>query len=347
MADFGKSYKKYPDSFFNLMNNNRLIMIADKTLLNFKLVDISTYRDCIMGVAILWIITYHYEFEGLLAKITDKGFVGVDMFIFVSGFGLFYSMAKNNDVLAFYRKRVIRIIPMYYIMGLINEIATMHFTLGDFMWKYSTLGFWTDGNYGFGWFIPSIIALYLFYPFIHRTIFNKENIETKVLIIIFSICSFFIIYDVLYKSIISVDHFLLLYRLPIFLGGAFFAYKLFSAKETNNQFLLISIFVLPLVLIRFASSEAKMVFLSTSFVAPIVMVLTCSLVKKIVLLQTVRNIGKASLEIFFIHLIVYTVYKNTGVQLVNYNVDRLVLVILVLPLGIVVHEMWSRLLAKF
>ena len=58
----------------------------------FKLQHISNFRTELMGLAILWIMAFHLEFMQipLLPYITQYGYAGVEIFMFVSGFGIFF-----------------------------------------------------------------------------------------------------------------------------------------------------------------------------------------------------------------------------------------------------------------
>lgn len=56
--------------------------------------DISAYRSALMGVAILWIMFYH---SALNLPILNNGYLGVDIFFFLSAIGLCYSFEKNSD----------------------------------------------------------------------------------------------------------------------------------------------------------------------------------------------------------------------------------------------------------
>ena len=61
------------------------------TNLSFELKDISTYRSELMGWSILWIMMLHFTFTQVkpLGFIAQYGFAGVDIFMLVSGLGLF------------------------------------------------------------------------------------------------------------------------------------------------------------------------------------------------------------------------------------------------------------------
>ena len=76
--------------------------------------DISTFRSELMGWSILWIMMLHFTFNQIkpLGFIAQYGFAGVDIFLFVSGFGLFYSLNKDHNLVSFYRKRLLRILRL-------------------------------------------------------------------------------------------------------------------------------------------------------------------------------------------------------------------------------------------
>ena len=60
---------------------------------------LSKHRSAIMGFAILWIMLFHLhvsvDFTPFMI-IKRLGYGGVDIFLFLSGFGLYYSCSKEN-----------------------------------------------------------------------------------------------------------------------------------------------------------------------------------------------------------------------------------------------------------
>lgn len=135
----------------------------------FSLKDVSTYRSELMGWSIVWIMMLHFGFYTLkpLGFVAQYGYAGVDIFLFVSGFGLFYSLDKKPLLLSFYRKRLIRIFPAYYLVGAFASIIVFHDTILQYLFRYSTIGFWTGGAY-FEWYVPSLLLLYLLAPFLKQ-----------------------------------------------------------------------------------------------------------------------------------------------------------------------------------
>ena len=97
--------------------------------------DISTYRGELFGASILSVVLYHYfaiflntEAPNTVIRILTKfynsavGSVGVDIFIILSGFGLYYSLSRREKLSAFYRKRVYRVVLPYLVCGLVYWI---------------------------------------------------------------------------------------------------------------------------------------------------------------------------------------------------------------------------------
>ena len=63
---------------------------------------ISKYRSQVMGIAILWIILFHAKAQGIkiphmqfLNYILNHGNLGVEIFLFVSGIGMYFSLSKG------------------------------------------------------------------------------------------------------------------------------------------------------------------------------------------------------------------------------------------------------------
>ena len=88
---------------------------------------ISTYRSELMGYSILWIMMLHFTFIQVktLGFVAQYGFAGVEIFMMVSGFGLFFSLDKNASLKRFYKKRLLRIFSTYYNIRHLREPAAL------------------------------------------------------------------------------------------------------------------------------------------------------------------------------------------------------------------------------
>ena len=92
-----------------------------------SLESLSTYRNVLMGLEILLIIIFHFTEDCRLYDVRYGGWVewfdiyihssGVDMFLLLSGMGLYFSMKKGTGQKAFYRKRFEKILIPYVIVA--------------------------------------------------------------------------------------------------------------------------------------------------------------------------------------------------------------------------------------
>lgn len=148
--------------------------------MNKALNAISKYRTAVMGIAILGVMIGHCKsewhvsiFNKLIGVFCYSVFTGG--FLFLSGFGLFFSMSKKPNVSEFYSKRVKRLlipwfcigVPYFGLMDIVHNGAWR-----DFLWHISTLAFWRSGNYSGMWYVSVIVMLYLVYPWFHRLAFR-------------------------------------------------------------------------------------------------------------------------------------------------------------------------------
>ena len=84
---------------------------------------LSKYRTQLMGLAMLLILIFHTGIDvksvNVIRSIKDIGDVGVDIFLLLSGIGLYFSYSKNNDKKYFYKKRVLRILPTFIPVAIV------------------------------------------------------------------------------------------------------------------------------------------------------------------------------------------------------------------------------------
>ena len=72
---------------------------------------IGACRDEIKGAAILWVVFFHAQLGlgGLLYDVQKIGYGGVDMFLFLSGFGLYHSLSRDADAGRYLLRRARRL----------------------------------------------------------------------------------------------------------------------------------------------------------------------------------------------------------------------------------------------
>ena len=153
---------------------------------------LSKYRAQLMGVATLMIIMCHANPYGVqlprvLSRIFSYGNIGVDIFLFVSGVGLTYSLdkvkfANFEELWQWYRRRYVRILLPYLLISLtILPLKTWLDTDGNWLrmlCDVTTLPFWT--HHRSAWFVALLIPLYLLTPLFYRVIISKSIRKTIV-----------------------------------------------------------------------------------------------------------------------------------------------------------------------
>ena len=77
---------------------------------------LTEYRNELFGIATLMIVLCHsvsiVPFPESLGHLISYGTMGVNIFLFLSGIGLYYSLKNNGDYLEFYKKRFVRVLEM-------------------------------------------------------------------------------------------------------------------------------------------------------------------------------------------------------------------------------------------
>lgn len=203
-----------------------------------KLSLLSKYRTHIMGAAMIWVMWFHSLFTGkteVAHFIHDIGFYGVDMFLLVSGMGLYFSMRKSKNALDFYKKRAVRILPAYLIVAISwylfykTDVST-----GDKILSILGINYFRGTVYSrpeyFDWFIPTLIVLYLLVP-LYDKLFQKVQVKWKLTALMCLISPVLCIIGYHTHTLPLYGSFV---RIPVFLIGYCVGYFLYEKKEEQK-----------------------------------------------------------------------------------------------------------------
>lgn len=199
---------------------------------------ISKYRTQIMGAAMMWIMWFHSPFYGktdVFHFIHNIGFYGVDMFLMVSGLGLYFSMRKSKGAGEFYKKRLLRILPAYLIVTICwYAFYKTDLSFGDKLLSVLGINYFRGSIYGrpeyFDWFLPTLMALYLIVPWYDK-LFQRVSVKWKFTLLMCMISPILCIVgyntgrQVLYGSFV---------RIPIFFIGYAIGWFLYEKKEEQK-----------------------------------------------------------------------------------------------------------------
>lgn len=185
---------------------------------------VSRNRTFIMGIAMILVVLYHQNFEneGVFWDIFHLyGYWGADLFLFISGMGIAYSLEKNTTR-KYYINRCWRLLPACLITGIISlafirlrgSMDTLQFPI----WFYLT----SMTN----WYITAIIVYYVVAPFLFA-LTKKSGYLFLVLTIILTLLYLYKVYQFLipyyytYRWYVeaTVSH------LPVFVFGMYIGIK--------------------------------------------------------------------------------------------------------------------------
>lgn len=324
---------------------------------------ISKHRGVLMGLTIISILIFHFTedcvnndynlFSWVVNYKTYVGSCGVDIFLFLSGFGLYYSYKKNPDRKNFYQKRLIRILipyalvalPSWIILDTILTNAGLKQALRDFLF----LSFFTDGTKWF-WYILLILICYFLYPYMFEYIDNEENDKIKMLHIFVFISMLDVLLQLYNPTLFSRIE-IALTRFPAFFAGCLIGKASYQNKKIGSGTILVCI--LPFLLLFFKETSKSVLsryllgaagivtalFIAMTLELPAAKKLRCTLLKNVV-----EWFGNYSLELYLIHVAVRKIMnlKDLPTHRIRYYILMLVISII---LSLIVKKL-SNLLAN-
>ena len=174
-----------------------------------------------MGVAALWIMLFHSTIQvpiRIVEIFCRLGYLGVDIFMFISGFSMRHSYDRSVDCKDFYLKRIKRIIPAFIPFAVVWWIYNIFFEYGSFA-RFVDIVSVSDLFMlivTFRWFVPCICLFYLITPFIDRVVNKNDDIYPTVILLIISI-----LMAMPFAIIGSSVALMMLIRLPEYIVGYF------------------------------------------------------------------------------------------------------------------------------
>ena len=205
-----------------------------------KLSIINDTRIILLGIASLMFMFCHTHkinyleiiniswIGNLVHFIRKTSNIGVDIFLFLSGIGLYLSMTKNT-LRKYYKNRFIKIIPKYLIILIIYSFFVTDMNGLRIFQTLLGLPFFVDGVRD-GWYIAFIMLLYLIFPLIYK-MFKKYDIFALFFGLIISVLLNMLLSYFSYSYYLKIE--IGLGRIPVFLFGTYFGKKIYEDKEIS------------------------------------------------------------------------------------------------------------------
>lgn len=267
--------------------------------------DIISNKLFFSGVAIVGILLSHLigvDQEHHVWAIFYPGFVGVDIFLFYSGYGLCRSL-ENNTLKMFYMRRFKRIYPMLVLFTLLSYLITgflhhSHFTVFDVFCNLTTLNFWGLGGFQFEWYLSFIFYLYLLFPLLYR--FVRRCGFTSVII------SFCLLFAFLYFHREGWFYQCAFSRIPVFLFGILCHQQ--NTPETYKKGIYVFLPALLLIGVFFCMGfvqKFELVYMSAPLLLwALAWICRCSIKKQGAVFRSFCFLGQYSLEIYIANMLI-------------------------------------------
>ena len=210
----------------------------------FELTNINKARNTLFGIATILVILFHSYylnfndifgnniFSSILSFIKNIGNFGVDIFLFLSGIGLYFSYSQNS-IKNFYFNRVKRVLPILTPVTIIFYLFIKKVSIKTLLCKIFLISFYLNGDRSL-WFFSIIFLLYFLYPLFYKIITKYDFLGTISLIFIVLLfnLSINIFFPTFYSNIeIGTT------RFYVFIIGIFFGKKIYNKEQLPYKYI--------------------------------------------------------------------------------------------------------------
>ena len=325
-------------------------------------------RNELFGFSIITIILFHYcedvqnaGFGGAAAVLTKcynllMGSSGVEIFLFLSGMGLFYSMSGNPRLSVFYRKRLTRLLPAYLLFGGIGyavlDLLLRHTDFMRFLLDFSMISFWTKGT-RLIWYIALIVPLYLLFPLLFRLISlpNKRLAAALTAALTAAVIAGCLMLHFLSPAVYNRIE-IALWRVVPFILGAWFGRKAHSGESFTAEAVVLCLLGLgfwTLALITRKNGDFLWgIFslrLGTLFFPFPVLFAATAVIKHCGGSRFLRSVGAMSLELYLSHVILRSIMRQIGMK-TCYPQNFLLCIAVAAILSFGVHLLQTKVIQK-
>ena len=297
---------------------------------------ISKYRGELLGVATVMIILFHFAedvynatfvtnqvsllYSKLWMRLISSG--GVDIFCFLSGIGLFYSLEKKQSLYEFYKKRLQRILIPYILVGgafwLIKDVIILHESVFSVLKDFFFVTFITEGKRDI-WYVGFILFAYLIFPIIYKAIKSRYHKITVPVLLASSILLPFVLGIINIQELWKIDIALARF-LPLCLGAIIAPLVMKQQKISIINFITLFLCVVGCYLLCHVNlGGLNLLYLrwSYSFLAILIaeiLAIVMSLDKTYGLKKILGWFGKYSFEIYLVHVSIRTILNMIGIS---------------------------------
>ncbi len=312
-----------------------------------------------MGVQILAIMLFHFTEDCALRDVHFSGFIskyykyigssGVDIFLMLSGVGLYYSWKRNPDHRIFYKRRFMRLLIPYVLVAvpalLLQDIVASGKGWVCFLKDVTFVSFFESGRKWF-WYILLMGVCYLIYPYLFEIIEQAQDRVTEKMriLLLCTVCTVVALYLKLYEETLYNNIAIALYRFPAFFVGCLLGRSVYEKREMPawKPWLWAALACTALAPLGLVETPVLRVYLLAFFNLS-----CCFLFLQLMEWMTEREsgiirsaynklkeilewFGRYSLELYLVHVTVRRIMKYIGYPTYQYGYEALMLMISIL-----------------
>ena len=289
---------------------------------------ISKYRSALMGAATLMVVAYHYRLNfnsDVIRNIASIGYSGVDIFLFVSGFGLFCGYCKRPD--GFLLRRFLRVYPTYLLYLVVLAVFSSRYTIGESLLASTGIGYYLPFSHikWFDWYIPTMFLLYGLFPLMAKLIAppKLQHSNSRAPIAFVSLGLLGILLTVMLIVFQKGTVMLTVSRIPIFVLGTAAGYCFMNGYKCKAiiEYVLIAVCLIALPIEIYCVNTLTheylwrnaIYFLPFLIITPGIILICVKLFLKLpnVILGILSFVGSISMEVYLIHLVLLGSFEYT------------------------------------
>lgn len=263
----------------------------------------NNHRWFIMGLAMISVVMFHQPWFtwGVFDFFHHVGFYGVEVFLFVSGWGIYHSLSRNS-LRQYFKNRMVRIMPACIMIGIVQSVLCAcgwdNGVCHPLAFVLMCLGL-------FKWYIYAILIYYALAPWIYQVLQRKGYVFWLMMIGVIAAIVVCRKYEAVFGiSLLSVFP-NIFYRYPSFLLG------MWMARQDRSFSLWTKVGLLPGILCLYManggfSSYYSGIWGSLIFIAfiPLLICFVSSVARYLAyfrIYQWICSMGMCSLEIYLWH----------------------------------------------
>lgn len=267
-------------------------------------------RLLLMAFAILWIVGFHYAMYGNLLRfgifefLFGKGYLGVDIFFFLSAYGLCFSFSRHS-LKEYYSRRIKKLYPIYLLfLGLF----VIFFSSGYAVPWYKAMLLQVTGlvsftNIDIEWFVPALTLLYLLFPLLYKgleKVYGMGFWASAVLVALLAVTA---------PSLARIISPLFSPRLVIIVVGVF---SFFAVRDGRKEYLTALYLVCALLGFCFLGNERINVSQTGTLLLPAVLFLLSQMNLSVPDWKPLDFIGSHTLEIYLAQNLAFNHFMATS-----------------------------------